>query len=77
VECAGAAGYAIIGAAALFFGAHFLTNIAPLGTTGDLFSSGTIAIISAVVGVEVTGGFVLLMQVFLNQVLEESVGKRQ
>jgi hypothetical protein len=48
-----------------------------LGTTGDLFSSGTIAIISAVVGVEVTGGFVLLMQVFLEQVIEESVGKRQ
>lgn len=76
-ECGGAAGYAIIGLAALFFGAHFLTNIVPLGTTGDLFSSGNIAIISACVGLEITGGFVLLMQTYLQEIIEERLkGKR-
>ena len=76
-ECGGAAGYAIIGLAALFFGAHFLTNIVPLGTTGDIFSSGNIAIISACVGLEIAGGFVLLMQTYLQEIIEERLrGKR-
>jgi multicomponent Na+:H+ antiporter subunit B len=74
-ECGGAAAYAIIGASALFFGAHFLTNVLPLGTTGDLFSSGTIALISLLVGLEVTGGFVLLMHVYLREIIEEQLGK--
>lgn len=68
-ESGGAAGYALIGVSALFFGAHFLTNIVPLGTTGDLFSSGTIAIISIVVGIEVTGGFLVLMQIYLEEII--------
>ncbi|MGH9513398.1 MAG: MnhB domain-containing protein [Terriglobales bacterium] len=75
-ECGGAAGYAIVGVAPLFFGAHFLTNIVPLGATGDLFSAGSIAIISLSVGIEVTGGFVLLMQVYLHEVIEERLGKK-
>ena len=72
-ECGGAAGYAAIGTAALLFGAHFLTNIVPLGTTGDLFSSGTIAVISACVGIEVAGGFVLLMQSYLREIIDETL----
>lgn len=76
-EAVGAAGYAIIGLAALFYGAHFLTNVIPLGTTGDPFSSGTIALISVSVGIEVTGGFVLLMQVYLREVIDEHLGKHQ
>jgi multicomponent Na+:H+ antiporter subunit B len=72
-ECGGAAGYAVIGIAALLFGAHFLTNVVPLGTTGDLFSSGTIAIISACVGVEVTGGFVQLTKIYLREVVEQQL----
>ncbi len=75
-ECGGAAGYAIIGTVALLFGAHFLTNILPLGTTGDPFSAGTIAVISLCVGVEVTGGFVVLMQVYLREIIEERLGKK-
>ena len=74
-ECGGAAGYAIIGTAALFFGAHFLTNVLPLGTTGDLFSSGTIAVISVCVGIEVTGGFVQLIEIYLREIIEERLGK--
>lgn len=72
-ECGGAAGYAVIGISAMFFGAHFLTNVVPLGTTGDLFSSGTIAIISACVGVEVTGGFVQLTQIYLREIVEQQL----
>ena len=74
-ECGGAAGYAIIGTAALFFGVHFLTNVLPLGTTGDLFSSGTIAVISVCVGIEVTGGFVQLIEIYLREIIEERLGK--
>ena len=72
-EAGGAGGYAIIGMAALLFGAHLLTNIVPLGTTGDLFSSGTIEVISVCVGLEVTGGFVLLMKTYLKEIIEESL----
>lgn len=68
-ECGGAAGYAILGLAATVFGAHFLTNVVPLGTTGDLFSSGTIAIISVCVGIEVAGGFVQLIRVYLREIV--------
>lgn len=74
-ECGGAAGYAIIGISALLFGSHFLTNVIPLGTTGDLFSSGTIAVISVTVGLEVTGGFVLLTQVYLREIVEAQLGE--
>jgi multicomponent Na+:H+ antiporter subunit B len=74
-ECGGAAGYAAVGTAALLFGAHFLTNIVPLGTTGDLFSSGTIAVISACVGIEVAGGFVLLMQSYLREIIDETLNR--
>jgi multicomponent Na+:H+ antiporter subunit B len=72
-ECGGAAGYALIGLSALLFGAHFLTNIVPLGTTGDLFSSGTIAIISACVGIEVAGGFVQLTKIYLREIVEQQL----
>lgn len=74
-ECGGAAGYGVIGMCALLFGAHFLTNVVPLGSTGDLFSSGTIAIISVCVGVEVAGGFVQLTQIYLREVVEAQLKK--
>ncbi len=75
-ECGGAAGYGVIGILALLGGAHFLTNFLPFGTTGDLFSSGTIAVISAVVGIEVTGGFVQLLQVYLREIVEAQLEKQ-
>ncbi|GAC1645677.1 MAG: hypothetical protein NVS9B15_03390 [Acidobacteriaceae bacterium] len=69
-ESVGAAGYALIGIAGLIAGVSYLTNVFPLGQTGSVFSSGTIAMISAAVGLEVTGGFVLLMQSYLQQVIQ-------
>jgi multicomponent Na+:H+ antiporter subunit B len=71
-EGAGAAGYALIGMAALTMGAAFLTNVIPLGTTGDVFSSGTIAAISACVGVEVAAGFTLIIFEYLREILSRN-----
>ena len=66
----GAALYAIVGFAALLIGAPFLTNVIPLGKTGDVFSSGTIAVISTCVGVEVTAAFILVTYEYLREILE-------
>jgi len=75
-ECGGAAGYGLIGMIALLAGAHFLTNFLPLGKTGDVFSSGTIAVISVTVGVEVTGGFLILMQSYLREIIAERLQEK-
>ncbi len=69
VEGLGVALFALIGFVALLAGAPYLTNIFPLGTTGDVNSSGTILAISVATGMEVTGGIVLLMMVFFKQAL--------
>ena len=65
----GAALYALVGVSALAVGLPFLTNWIPLGTTGDVFSSGTIAIISASVGLEVAAGFILLSYTYLQDIV--------
>lgn len=69
LESAGAAAYALIGLAAMALGLPFLTNFLPLGTTGDLFSSGTIALISACVGIEVAAAFMGLTYEYLREIL--------
>ncbi|HZZ39031.1 MAG TPA: MnhB domain-containing protein [Acidobacteriaceae bacterium] len=69
MEALGAAAYAVVGLIALAFGAPFLTNVLPLGKTGDVFSSGTIALISALVGVEVAAGFMLVTFEYLREIL--------
>ncbi len=68
-DALGAASYALIGLAPLFFGLPLLTNILPLGTTGDVFSAGTIALISACVGVEVTAAFLLVASTYLEEIV--------
>jgi multicomponent Na+:H+ antiporter subunit B len=69
VESLGAGAYALIGIAPLLLGLSFLTNFIPLGTTGDVFSSGTIALISACVGVEVTAAFLLVVYTYLQEII--------
>lgn len=69
-EAAGALGYVGIGFAGYFLGHAFLKNVFPLGVTGAINSSGTIAAISLATGLEVAGGFVLLLHAFLEQTLE-------
>ncbi len=73
VDALGAASYALIGVAPLLFGLPLLTNILPLGTTGDVFSSGNIALISACVGVEVTAAFLLVAYTYLEEIVTGQV----
>ena len=66
-EGVGAAGYVVVGVVGLLAGAVYLTNVVPLGQPGNVLSGGTIPILNAVVGIEVAGGFVLLVSEFLDQ----------
>lgn len=68
-ESAGAAGYVAIGFLGVAAGATFLANVLPLGQPGALISSGMIPLINLAVGLEVAGGFVLLLSEFLEQTL--------
>ncbi len=70
VEAVGAGSFAAIGVAGLGLGVAYLTNILPLGTMpGAVDSSGTIALISFFVGVEVAAAFVLIVAELLEQTL--------
>lgn len=69
VEAIGAGAYALIGLAPLCLGLPLLTNWLPLGTTGDVFASGNIALISATVGVEVTAAFLLVLYTYLEEIV--------
>lgn len=71
LEAFGAGLYAITGVSAMVIGLPLLTNWIPLGTTGDVFSSGTIAVISASVGLEVATGFILLSYTYLEDIVSE------
>lgn len=73
IEALGAGSYAILGVVPLLLGAPLLTNFLPLGTTGDVFSSGTIAVISACVGVEVTAAFLLVAFTYLKEIITGQV----
>ena len=69
-EAVGAGGFALIGAAALFAGAAFLGNFLPHGTKATVVSGGTVPLISLSVALEVSGGLTLILQVFLEELLE-------
>jgi multicomponent Na+:H+ antiporter subunit B len=70
VEAVGAAGFAAIGVAAVPMGLAFLTDFLPLGQTpGAVSSSGTIALISFFVGLEVGAAFILIVGELLDQTL--------
>jgi multicomponent Na+:H+ antiporter subunit B len=69
IEALGAGSYVLIGIAPLLIGVPFLTNFLPLGSTGDVFSSGTIALISACIGFEVTAAFLLVGYTYLEEII--------
>ena len=70
VGAAGAAGFAAVGLAAIGLGLPYLFNFLPLGSKpGAVSSSGTIALISFFVGVEVAAAFVLIVGELLEQTL--------
>lgn len=69
-EALGACGYALLGLGCMAAGGAFLQNILPLGSTGSIFSGGTIPIIDLSVGLEVSGGMALVLVVYLEETLE-------
>ena len=70
VEAVGAGGFACIGLSAVALGLPYLSNILPLGhTPGAVDSSGTIALISFFVGVEVAAAFTAIVAELLEQTL--------
>ena len=76
IEAIGAGAYALIGLAPLCLGLPLLTNWLPLGTTGDVFASGNIALISATVGVEVTAAFLLVLSSYLEEIISGEIPDR-
>ena len=70
VEAVGAGGFAGVGLAAVVMGLPYLSNFLGLGRMpGAVSSSGTIALISFFVGMEVAAAFVLLISELLDQTL--------
>lgn len=63
----GAAGFVVVGMAALAAGGAFLENFLPAGQRGLISSSGTMPVIYAFVGLEVATGFTLVLVEFLEQ----------
>jgi multicomponent Na+:H+ antiporter subunit B len=68
-KAAGAAAFVLCGMGGLIFAGAFLQNFLPLGRPGHLLAAGTIPLLSWAVGLEVAGGFVLLLSEFLDQLL--------
>jgi multicomponent Na+:H+ antiporter subunit B len=70
VEAVGAGAFAAVGVAAVAMGLAYLTNFLGLGSVpGAVSSSGTIALISFFVGVEVAAAFALIVSELLDQAL--------
>jgi multicomponent Na+:H+ antiporter subunit B len=69
-ESAGAAAYVLFGLGALVLGTEFLRNVTPLGTEEKMASGGNIFWLNLGVGIEVAGGFVLLLSVFIEEALQ-------
>jgi multicomponent Na+:H+ antiporter subunit B len=69
-EAVGAGGFVAIGLAAVAMGLPYLKDFLPLGQVpGAVSSSGTIALISFFVGIEVAAAFVLIIAELLDQTL--------
>jgi multicomponent Na+:H+ antiporter subunit B len=69
-EAVGAGGFAVVGLGAVGLGLAYLTNFLPKGSTpGGVSSSGTIALISFFIGVEVAAAFILIVSELLEQTL--------
>ena len=69
LESSGAAGLVLIGIGGLVFGGIFLQNFLPYGTPDELLSAGIMPVVSIAVGLEVTGGLLLIFSEFLDQSL--------
>jgi multicomponent Na+:H+ antiporter subunit B len=77
VEAAGIFGFVVIGSLGLFARGAFMQNVLPLGETGSILSGGTIPLLNIATGLAVSGGFVQLIYVFLEQTLEVKLRVRK
>lgn len=68
-EGIGAAGYVLFGLGGLVFASTYFRNFLPAGNPGQLLSAGFIPLNSIAVGLEVTGAFLIVWTVFLDQAL--------
>jgi multicomponent Na+:H+ antiporter subunit B len=76
-EALGAGGFAAVGVAAVAQGLPYLYDFLPLGKVpGAVSSSGTIALISFLVGIEVAAAFILIIGELLEQTLLVRAGDR-
>ena len=77
IEASAAGAFAVVGVAALALGLPYLANFLPLGATaGAVSSSGTIALISFFVGIEVAAAFAVMVSELLEQTLLVPAGRR-
>ncbi|MGW0359049.1 MnhB domain-containing protein [Nocardia nova] len=75
-EAVGMGAVLALGAAGLAAGTGFLSNFLPKGTSGHLFSAGTVALFSCAVGIAVGSGVVVLLAQFLEEYLGADEGAR-
>lgn len=68
-EALGTGVFACYGVATALASGAFLVNALPKGSIGELFSSGSVLLLSCAVGVEVASGVVVLLAAFLDQAL--------
>jgi multicomponent Na+:H+ antiporter subunit B len=69
-ESVGAGAFAAFGIATAVASASFLANVLPKGAFGDLFSSGSVLLLSCAVGIEVASGVIVLLAQFLRQAVQ-------
>jgi multicomponent Na+:H+ antiporter subunit B len=75
-ESTGAAAYALIAVGGLVFAGVFFKNFLPYGTPNELLSAGTMPLSSIAVGLEVSGGLLLIFSEFLDQSLVSTTGEQ-
>ena len=68
-EAVGAAAYVLVAIGGIVFAVVAMANFLGFGTEGSLLSGGTIPVLNAAVGVEVTGALTLILTEFLDQAL--------
>jgi multicomponent Na+:H+ antiporter subunit B len=68
-DAVGAAAYVLVAIGGIVFATVAMENFLGFGTEGSLLSGGTILVLNAAVGVEVTGAIALILTEFLDQAL--------
>jgi multicomponent Na+:H+ antiporter subunit B len=74
-DALGAAGYALVGLSGLVFTGIFFKDAVPLGIPGHILSGGQMDIASVLVGLEVSGAFLVAWAEFLDQAMLVQGGK--